>query len=288
MHRINLFFPIISFYLAHQFVKMEKIIESSNLRIYAKVEGEGKPVILLHSLWGDCTIFDRLVRELCDKFKILRIDFPGHGNSPSPSRNFSFKEFSGVLQDVLEKFGIHGKIGLIGHSMGGFEALAFARAYTEKTASLVLIHSLVRNADHKSIRLRERQAQLINQDRKDLLLQIINSSNFAPGNEAKLPQEFDQLTQAASRVTKEGALAGIHSINTREDSLSFIMKSKIPTLIVVGKHDKVYNQEDQLSEHSKIPHAKLLLLHNSGHLGFMEEKDLFVSKVKDFLISTLY
>ncbi|MEI6750112.1 MAG: alpha/beta hydrolase [Bacteroidota bacterium] len=264
---------------------MEQIIESFDYKIYTKVEGEGLPVLLLHSLWGDSTLFNRLAKQLSLKFKIIRIDFPGHGNSTSPKINFTFKEFAIVLNDILEKLGIAGKIAFIGHSMGGFAALAFAKEFDEKTAAIVLMHTYLNSSDHKSTTLRERQAKLINQNRKELLLQVTNRSNFAPRNADKFQTEFDQLTYTANRVTQKGALAGIHAINTREYSLHFIKISKIPTLIVIGKQDQVYNPEDQLSEYSNLAHAELLTLINSGHLGFIEEEDIFVPRVSDFLSS---
>lgn len=262
---------------------MEQIIESFDYKIYTKIEGKGRPLLLLHGLWGSHMLFDNIVKFLADNYKIIRLDFPGHGNSVSPSGNFSFKEFSHVLNDILDQLGIHEKISLMGHSMGGFEALSFAREHKDRTASLVLMHTLVKSADHKSIILRNRQARLISNDRKELLLQVINASNFAPENVKSFPGEFDQLNEIANLVTKEGAIAGIHAINTRENSLPFMMKSKIPTLMIVGAQDQIYNPEDQLSEFANIPQAELLLLRNSGHLGFIEEKDIFISRVNDFL-----
>jgi pimeloyl-ACP methyl ester carboxylesterase len=267
---------------------MENIIESFDYKIYTKVEGNGIPLLLLHSLWGDSTLFDRIAEQLSSRFKIIRIDFPGHGKSASPTKNFSFNEFSSVLNDVLEKIGITGKISFIGHSMGGFAALAYAKEYPERITALVLMHSLINSSDHKSTLLRERQARLINQNRTAMLLQVTNPSNFANGNVSKFPDAFNQLNQTANRVTKEGALAGIHAINTRENSMPFMMKSNIPSLMVVGAQDKVYNPEDQLSEYSNIPHAELLLLQNSGHLGFIEEEDILVQRVGDFLTSVAY
>jgi len=262
---------------------MERIIESFNYKIYTKTEGEGLPVLLLHSLWGDSTIFDQLAKHLSAKFKIIRIDFPGHGHSLSPQGVFTFKEFAIVLNDVLEKLGIVDNIAFIGHSMGGFAALAFAKEYTQKTAAMVLMHSLIRSADHKSIKLRERQSRLIRHDKKELLLQVTNPSNFAPVNLDKLPIEIDRLSIIANRVSNEGALSGIQAINYREDSMPFMMTTGIPTLIVIGEQDQVYHPEEQLSEYKQLPHAELLMLNNSGHLGFIEEEDTLVSKIIDFL-----
>jgi pimeloyl-ACP methyl ester carboxylesterase len=262
---------------------MERIIESLDYKIYTKVEGQGKPVLMLHSLWGESSLYNEVAGILSSKFRIIRIDFPGHGNSPSPDKNFSFREFAAVIHDILHQLEINGKIAIMGHSMGGFSGLAFAKKYPEKTACLVLMHSLIREADRESIKLRERQARLISLDKKELLLQATFASNFAPGNADIFAKEFDQLTESAYRVSKKGALAGIHAINSRESSLEFMKMAKIPALIVIGGKDQVYNPEDQLYEYSYLPHTNLLMLQNSGHLGFIEEKDVFVHKILAFL-----
>lgn len=264
---------------------MEQIIESFDYKIYTKVEGNGRPVLLLHSLWGSHILFDNLVNQLSDKYKIIRIDFPGHGNSGNPSCNFTFQKFADVLKDILDQLGISEKICFIGHSMGGYAALAFAKKYPENTSSMVLIHTTLKNAGHKSIKQRERQTRLIGNNKIELLLQVSIPSNFAPGNNIRFPDEFDQLCQTAKQVTTEGVMAGINAINTRENSLPFMMKSNIPTLMVVGAQDKINNPKVQLSEYSIIPNAELLLLLHSGHLGFIEEQNMFVVRLIEFLAS---
>lgn len=262
---------------------MEGIIESFGFRIYTKVEGTGHPVLLLHSLWGSHRIFDSLANFLAQKNKVIRIDFPGHGNSPSCDEDFTFDEFAAVLNSILSQFHITEKITLIGHSMGGFAAIAFARKYTEKVASLVLVHSLIQQADNKSIRHRIRQADLIRQNRKKLLLQFSNESNFAPGNSKRFLSQYHQLEQISNLVTNEGALAAINAINTRENSLPFLMKADFPILVVIGKKDRVYNPEDQLWEYKNLKGAEILILEESGHMGFFEEELRFNQKIASFI-----
>ncbi len=262
---------------------MEGIIESSGFKIYTKVEGSGKPVLLLHSLWGSHKLFDGLARHLSPNNTVIRIDFPGHGNSSATTGNFTFDEFAPVIDQVLNHVGITEKINLVGHSMGGFAAMAYARKYTKKIASLSLIHTLIQKADHKSVRHRLRQAELIRQNRKKLLLQFSNESNFAPGNSERFLSEYNQLEQISGLVTNEGALSAINAINTRENSLPFLMKADFPILIVIGGKDRVYNPEEQLWEHKNIPGAEVLILKNSGHLGFFEEEQTFNAKISAFI-----
>ena len=262
---------------------MEGIIESSGFRIYTKVEGTGKPVLLLHSLWGSHKIFDSLANFLAQKNRVIRIDFPGHGNSPSPASDFTFEEFATVLNTVLCQLDINERINFVGHSMGGFAAMAYSRKYTEKVASLALIHTLIQHADHTSIRHRIRQADLIRQNRKKLLLQFSNESNFAPGNSKKFLAQYHQLEEISNLVTNEGALAAINAINTRENSLPFLMKANFPILIVIGKKDRVYNPEDQLWEYKNLNCAEVLILEESGHMGFFEEERIFNHRIASFI-----
>jgi pimeloyl-ACP methyl ester carboxylesterase len=266
---------------------MEGIIESFGFRIYTKVEGTGQPVLLLHSLWGSHKIFDSLANFLAQKNRVIRIDFPGHGNSPSCDNDFTFEEFAIVLNTILCQLDINEKINLVGHSMGGFAAMAYSHKYTDKVASLTLVHTLIQHADLKSIRHRIRQADLIRQNRKKLLLQFSNESNFAPGNSKKFLSQYHQLEQISSLVTNEGALAAINAINSREDSLPFLMKADFPILVIIGKKDRVYNPEDQLREYKNLAGAEVLILEESGHMGFFEEEQIFNHRIKSFIECSL-
>lgn len=264
---------------------MDCLIESFGFKIYIKVEGAGLPVVLLHSLWGNHTLFDNFSQQLSGQYKVIRIDFPGHGNSASPLGNFSFEEFAAVINDLLNQLDIKDEINLIGHSMGGFAALAFSRLHRERVASLILVHTLAKGPDSKSIRNRLRQMELIRCDKKNLLLQFANESNFAPGNAPKFPLSYACLEVASNQVTREGALAAIHAINTRQNGLPFLMNANIPTLFVIGKQDRIYDPDDQLWEQQNIPGAEVLLLQHSGHLGFFEEETVFNDKIDSFLCS---
>jgi pimeloyl-ACP methyl ester carboxylesterase len=264
---------------------MEGLIEAAGFKIFTKVEGQGSPLVLLHSLWGNHCLFDNLSRFLSHQYQIIRVDFPGHGNSPLPEKNFSFEELAIGLNQVLEQLNIREEINLLGHSMGGFAAMAFARHFQEKVASLILVHTLAKGPDSSSIRHRLRQAELIRRDRKNLLLQLANESNFAPGNTEKFPHFYAAVKAASDSVSPQGALAAIHAINTRSNSLPFLMKAQFPTLIVIGRHDRIYNPEEQLWEQKNISMARLLWLEHSGHLGFFEEENLFNQQVEAFLVS---
>lgn len=262
---------------------MEQVIELSEYSIFTKVEGVGKPILLLHSYWGSHVLFDNLAGMLSSKMMVIRIDLPGHGNSGTPPVDYTFEKFAVILNELLVSLHIEEKISIVGHSMGGYAAMAFAAKYPEKTATLALMHSPAKAADIQSIRHRNREGGLLTKGKKELLLQVTIPSNFAPENLGFMEKKVALLYQTSSQVTLEGALRSIHAINHRSDSLRFLQNASYPILIIAGKYDKVYSAEEQLAEANAIPYSKILLLNHSGHLGFMEEETLVFKKLGEFL-----
>jgi len=262
---------------------MEEFFELDGYHIFAKVEGDGQPLLLLHSYWGGQCLFDRLSASLSSHMKVIRIDLPGHGKSGTPPDDYTFDRFAVVINKLLSGLHIEGKVSVIGHSMGGYIAMAFASVYPERIASLILMHSPTKAADLQSIRLRDREGRLLVKGKRDLLLQLMIPSNFAPVNLCTMKSEIEMLEKTCSEVTLEGALGSIHAINNRANSLNVLRNAQYPILIIIGKYDRVYSATEQLDDASQISNAEVQLLEKSGHLGFMEEEDLVGRRLCAFL-----
>ncbi|MEI7525902.1 MAG: alpha/beta hydrolase [Mariniphaga sp.] len=262
---------------------MEQIIEINNYKIFVKVEGEGPSLILLHSYWGNQWLFDNLAKEFSKNHKVIRIDLPGHGNSGNPPDGYRFDDFARVLDTLLIQLGISQKSVVIGHSMGGYVALAYAACFPEKIESLVLMHAPVKEADIQSIKLRNREASLLQKGKKDLLLQVTIPSNFAPEDQPQKGEWIELLNQSANQVTADGAIRSIEAMNHRKNYLEVLQISDYRILIIVGKYDKVYAAVGQIEDGGKIAHAEVLLLNHSGHLGFLEEEELVTNRLIEFL-----
>jgi len=278
-------FAAIKFYVC--LMSVEQVIKLKGYSIFTKVEGLGKPILLLHSYWGSNTLFDDMAGLLSSKMMVIRIDLPGHGNSGAPPADYTFDKFAAVLNELLISLNITEKISIIGHSMGGYAAMAFAAKYPEKLAKLILMHSPTKAADIQSIRLRNREGGLLMKGKKELLLQVTIPSNFAPENLSSLATKVELLYQTSSQVTLEGALRSIHAINHRSDSLPVLQIASYPILIIAGKFDKVYSADEQINETNEIPNAEVLMLNHSGHLGFIEEQDIVLNHIEIFLANKL-
>lgn len=262
---------------------MEQVIELEGYRIFTKVEGAGRPLLLLHSYWGSHILFDNLALAFSAKMKVIRIDLPGHGFSGTPPIDYTFDKLATVLNELLIRLNVNEEISIIGHSMGGYTAMAFAAKFPKKIASLVLMHSPTKAADIQSIKLRNRENRLLQKGEKELLLQVTIPSNFAPENLFVMESALNLLNYTSNQVTLEGALRSIHAINHRGNSLGVLQSALYPILIIIGKYDKVYGADEQSDEANKIPNAEVLMLNHSGHLGFLEEENLVFKKLGKFL-----
>jgi pimeloyl-ACP methyl ester carboxylesterase len=261
---------------------MEQVFELSEYLVYTKTEGKGHPVLMLHSYWGNHLLFDQLALGLSATMKVIRIDLPGHGYSGAPPADYTFEKFAAILEELLISLNIKGKISIIGHSMGGYAAMAFAAKFPERIESMVLMHSPAKTADAQSIKLRNREGHFLQKGKKDLLLQVTIPSNFAPQNVGSMGTPIALLNQTSNRVALEGALRSIHAINDRRDSMHVLQSAHYPILIIIGKYDKVYSADEQLDEAHQIPNAEVLMLDCSGHLGFIEEEGLVLSRLVEF------
>lgn len=95
----------------------------------AGFDPHGSPVVLLHGLTFDCNMWAPLINVLKGR-RVLAFDLPGHGRSPL---RYSYEpgELAALLHDALLAAGVQKPV-LVGHSIGGLLATAYAGAYPSR------------------------------------------------------------------------------------------------------------------------------------------------------------
>ena len=106
------------------------------MELFFREQGEGKPVIILHGLYGMSDNWMQYARKLSNTYRIVVPDLRNHGESPN-SEEHSYALMSQDLLELMDRLSIL-KATLLGHSMGGKVAMHFAALFPDRVASLII------------------------------------------------------------------------------------------------------------------------------------------------------
>lgn len=102
--------------------------------------GLGKPIVLLHGMFGDGTQWDKIVEILKNDYRVISVDLLGHGKSPRPNgAQYTVSEHVLYLRKTLEKLNATEQLTVVGYSMGGSVALSYAKKYQQEVIQLYLL-----------------------------------------------------------------------------------------------------------------------------------------------------
>src|SRR5437870_8537141 len=116
----------------------ERYYDAKGIRTRCFEKGEGQPVILLHGGGGHAETWVRNLIPLSEKFRVLAIDYLGHGYTDKPKITYSLDAFSKHLLDFMDAAGIK-KAHLVGESQGGQISVLTAHEHPERVDKLGLI-----------------------------------------------------------------------------------------------------------------------------------------------------
>ena len=120
---------------------VEKFIMAGDTALHiCDSEAGEKVVVLLHGYLENMLVWDNFVPLLYKEVRVITLDIPGHGISEVKGEIHTMDYLADTLAAALEKLGIE-KATIVGHSMGGYVALAFAERHPDRTEGVVLLHS---------------------------------------------------------------------------------------------------------------------------------------------------
>jgi pimeloyl-ACP methyl ester carboxylesterase len=253
-----------------------------NTTVRYKHEGSGTAVVLLHGYLESLDIWNKFSDQLSEKFSVVSIDLPGHGQSGILSDTHTMELMAEAVEAVLNKLQID-KCVLIGHSMGGYVTMAFTGLFNERLFGYSLFHSTPFADNEEKKKNRNREIDLVNQGKKDLIFKTNVPKAFADDNHEILKNEIERAIEIAYDTPKEGIKAVLEGMKLRSDRHKEFMKSKIPVLLILGKKDNYISFNAINEKISPGENVEIFVLKNSGHMGFIEEPEKSVAAVTVFV-----
>ncbi len=261
---------------------MTSTIKFNNISIRYKIEGMGTVVVLLHGYLESLDIWSAFSEELMKKFRVISIDFPGHGQSGIIADIHTMEMLAEGVKAVLDELNIY-KCILIGHSMGGYVTMAFADLFPNRLYGYSLFHSTPFRDTEEKKRNRNREIELVDKGKKEMIFNTNVPKAFADDNLKKLKRKIEQAVQIAGNTPDEGIKAILEGMKLRRDRSEILVNSKIPVMIILGLKDN-YISFELVKERIKLnDKGELYVLENSGHMGFIEEIEESLKAVTTFV-----
>jgi pimeloyl-ACP methyl ester carboxylesterase len=240
--------------------------------------GKGKTVVLLHGFCENNTCFDKQVLLLKAHCKIITPDLPGAGQS-AVQHNSSMERMADAVYELLVDLGEHNVV-MIGHSMGGYVTLAFAKKYNHMLSSFGLLHSTAKpDSDERKLK-RDQAKRLITEKGASFYARNFIPPLFRPN----APQELiTPYIKVADDFTTDGLSEALMAMKNREDSFAFLAQTDLPVFWGIGKYDELIPQEDMLKQSLLCKQSYVAYLNNSAHMGHIEESDVLAKHIMRFI-----
>ena len=254
-------------------------IEYEGKKISYKVRGTGAPIFLLHGYCVDSSIWDEFVPEL-SKFKIIRPDFSGFGGSEL-IENYSIENLARTIKAIVDDLKIE-KCIFIGHSMGGYVALALAELFPKVVQGLCLFHShCFADSDEKKIE-RQRSIDFINKNGHFVYVKQLIPNLFADLFTSSNNFLMNSLIYKASSFSPKSLICALQAMKERKNYENVLAHLKSPVCLIIGKIDKRLPFE--VSEKMLLlnPVTDVHILPKVAHMGMFTAREYTARAITQF------
>lgn len=236
----------------------------------------GRPVrttlLFWPSLLMTAELWQAQIDAFGDRYRVIAIDPPGHGDSDSLQRRFSMEQCADALQELLDTLALE-RIVLVGNSWGAMLGAVFAARYPQRIDAAVLINGTAAAAPlMQKLEFRLMVLLLKRMRRVPAWLSKKAVTAFAgETSEREQPQLIADIDAAVRRCQPKSVAYAIDSVVIqRRDQHDILGKIGCPTLIVAGEEDRTFPPTETYGMAEAIPHAEWHQLPQVGHLAARE------------------
>jgi pimeloyl-ACP methyl ester carboxylesterase len=251
-----------------------------NTAIHYKVNGKGRAVVLLHGFLESSDMWKEYAKELAKKFKVILIDLTGHGQSGFFSNTTTIDRMAAIVNALVDHLELS-KVQMLGHSLGGYVSLAFAELFPEKLESLILFHSTAYADSEEVLAKRVLAVEMLKNHPKLYIKQTIKGL-FREETLKNFEFEVERLIDNALKVKPTGYIGAVEAMKTRPERIH-VLQSNIPKYFIAGRFDPVISFESSIEQIKHINNGSSKFLEQSGHMGFVEEKETAFQLIAQFL-----
>lgn len=232
------------------------------------VEGQGDAVLLLHGFAEDHSVWEHQTAYLRAHYRVIVPDLPGTGRSALTSP-LSMESMASFAWKALQAEGVNSAV-VIGHSMGGYVALAFAQAYPDAVEGLGLFSSTARPDTEEKVESRRKSIRIMQQYGVESFVKQLLPNMFASGFRNTQAARVDNYIQQAMTIPLETMIAYYEAMIARPDRTAVLSGAHKPVFYFIGKEDQAVPLENSLTQVVLPPVSSIHIFDAVGHMGLLE------------------
>ena len=241
--------------------------------------GKGKSVIFLHGLLESKEMWQAFIPELSKTHQVICIDLLGHGETSCLGYVHTMTAMSQAVLAVIDYLKIT-SFYLVGHSMGGYVALALAYSHPERILGLCLMNSTFTPDTNERRLLRTRAIKMAKLHYENLV-RMSFTNLFSNSSKARFKTVINKVLNQALKTPLQGYIASNEGMKLRPDLSVFFRETTIKKLILLGEEDEVINTKDLLA-FCKLNHIPFSIL-KGGHMSYIEDEQNSLKQIISFL-----
>jgi pimeloyl-ACP methyl ester carboxylesterase len=231
--------------------------------------GKGTAIVLLHGFLENQKMWDNYTATFAKRNRVITIDLLGHGETECLGYAHSMEDNAEAVHAVLAELRIRKAI-LVGHSMGGYVALAFAELYPDFVKGLVLLNSTAKEDNHERKSNRDRAIKAVKQSYKGFVSMAV-ANLFSENNRERLVEEIELVKKEALKTPLQAIVASLEGMKIRKDRSLLFQHSSYLKMLILGEKDPVLGYEETKSQ---IENTEVQLVSfPDGHMSHIENQE---------------
>ena len=255
----------------------------NDARIDVRVDGRGDDaVVLIHGFPLSKAMWSDQIAALSPVARVIAVDLRGMGDSSVPPGPYLMETLAGDVAAVLDALDVR-RATLVGHSLGGYVSLAFARMYLERLERLALVCSRIdADSPERAARRREQADELERSNATHAVLDAMLDASLAQQTREAHPEIAENFRKIGEKNDARGLAAMLRGMAMRDSAHDIAGDIDVPVLVLAGSEDAIVPLAEAQQMAAAFASARMEVIPGCGHVPPLEapkETERFLTRL---------
>jgi pimeloyl-ACP methyl ester carboxylesterase len=251
--------------------------------LFARVEGEGEPIILIHGFPLTHEMWEPQIKLLTSSgYKVIAPDLRGFGDSLVEISEWTLDDFANDIIKLADNLNVQ-KFTVAGMSMGGYITFNLLDRFSERISRAILVATKAQADDEQAKSRRNELIQTARTSGKTPVIEAFKKILFAPMTWERNLDLISRVSMIMERASLNGIIGSLGAMRDRKDYVDLLEKIEVPVLIIHGKSDLASPMQNAELMASKIKNARTYFSDVAGHMVNLEDVEKVNQAILEFL-----